>query len=224
MLSRHWYRSSIGKKALMAISGLVLAGFVLMHLLGNLLIYAGPEALNTYALKLRHLGDLLWVARGFLLGAVLVHLWTTIALARENAKARPRAYRIKAPLLTSYAAQTMLLSGVLALAYLVYHLLHFTFGVTYPSLFNKTDAAGRHDVYSMVVLSFQHPLISWIYIVGVALLCLHLSHGIASVFQTLGLNNERIIPVVGWIGRVIAALLFLGYASIPASVLLGIVR
>ena len=218
------FSSSIGKKALMAVSGLVLLGFVVMHLLGNLLVFRGSDALNAYAVKLRHLGGLLWAARGLLLAAALIHIWTSIALSRENAKARPRAYRVKEPLLTNYAAQTMLLSGVLTLAYIIYHLLHFTFGVTYPTLFDKTDPSGRHDVYSMVVLSFQHPLISWVYLAGVGLLCLHLSHGISSTCQTLGVNNERTIPVVAWIGRVVAALLFIGYASIPVSILLGLVR
>lgn len=208
----------------MAVSGLILLGFVIAHLLGNLLVFAGSDALNAYAAKLRHLGPLVWAARGFLLAAVAVHVWTSIALSRENAAARPRAYRVKQPLLTSYAAQTMLLSGVLTLAYVAYHLLHFTFGVTYPSFFGKTDAAGRHDVYAMVVLSFQRPIISWIYVVGVGLLCLHLSHGIASTFQTLGFNSERTVPLVARLGRAAALLLFLGYASIPVAVLLGWVR
>ncbi|MBI3021471.1 MAG: succinate dehydrogenase cytochrome b subunit [Candidatus Omnitrophica bacterium] len=218
-----WYRSSIGKKVLMAASGLVLLGFVAMHLLGNLLIYQGPDALNAYAKKLRDLGLLLWAARGGLLVALVVHVWTSIALSLENRRARPQRYAVQRTRETTIAARSMLVSGVMVTAYLVYHLLHFTFRVTNPDISHAMDRFGHPDVYAMVVLSFQQPAISIAYIIGMAAVCLHLSHGIGSACQSLGLNDERTIPAVAFIGRLIAVVLFIGYTAIPLSVLAGLV-
>jgi succinate dehydrogenase / fumarate reductase cytochrome b subunit len=218
-----WLRSSIGKKALMAASGLMLIGFVVMHLLGNLLIFQGPDALNAYAKKLRDLGPILWVARGGLILAVIAHIVTSIQLSIENRRARPVRYAQQRSAETTLAARTMMLSGGLLLAYLVYHLLHFTFRVTNPGISHATDALGRHDVYAMVVQSFAHPAIVLVYLAGVAAACAHVSHGIASAFQTLGLNNERTLSVLTLLSRLFAALLFLGYASIPLAVSLGFI-
>src|SRR3990167_9323817 len=118
----------------------------------------------------------------------------------------------------------MLVSGLLVLAYLVYHLLHFTFRVTNPDLSQGVDALGRHDIYTMVVRSFQHTPIALAYIAGRAFVCLHLSHGVASAFQTLGLTTERTIPVLSWFSRLFALAVFLGYCAIPVAVLSGVVR
>ena len=219
-----WLRSSIGKKALMAVSGVVLVGFIISHLLGNLLIFRGADALNAYGAKLRHLGWLLWAARGFLLVMTAVHITTSVELAVENRRARPQGYRMQRYAQTTPAARLMLVSGLLVLAYLVYHLLHFTFRVTNPNLSHGIDALGRHDIYTMVVRSFQHVPIALAYIIGMACVCLHLSHGVASAFQTLGLTTERTIPVLSWISRLFALAVFLGYCAIPAAVLSGVVR
>ena len=218
-----WLKSSIGKKALMAVSGLLLVGFVIAHLLGNLLIYLGPEAINAYAQHLRDLGPLLWVARGALLAAVVMHAATSVHLAVENRRARPQPYQLVRRRETTLAARTMMASGLLLVAYLAYHLLHFTFGATNPTLSRVTDALGRHDVYAMMVLSFQQPAISLAYLLGMTALCLHLGHGIGSVFQTLGLTTERTLPRITRVGRLVALALYLGYISIPCAVLLGIV-
>ncbi|MDP3703875.1 MAG: succinate dehydrogenase cytochrome b subunit [Candidatus Omnitrophota bacterium] len=220
----NWLRSSIGKKALMAVSGLVLVGFIISHLLGNLLIFGGPDALNAYGAKLRHLGWWLWAARGFLIASVAVHITTSVQLAIENRRARPQGYRMQRYAETTLAARTMLISGLLVLAYLVYHLLHFTFRITNPSFSHRVDALGRHDIYTMAVRSFQQIPISLAYIAGMAFVCLHLSHGVASAFQTLGLTSERTIPVLSWISRLFALAVFLGYSSIPIAVLLGMVK
>lgn len=217
-------RTSLGKKVLMAVSGLILVGFVIMHLLGNLTIFFGPDALNAYALKLQHLGALLWVARSVLLLAVIVHIVTSIQLTIENRRARPITYRVQRTAETTLAARTMALSGFLLLAYIIYHLLHFTFGVTHPHLAHLTDALGRHDVYTMAVVSFQNPYLSLAYIVAMAILCLHLGHGIGSAPQTLGLNTESTIPVFRRLGRILAGALFLGYSAIPLAVLSGFIR
>ena len=223
MVSGNWLRSSIGRKALMAASGLVLVGFVIMHLLGNLLIYRGPDAINAYAKKLRDLGPMLWVARAGLLLALIVHVVASIQLSIESRRARPVRYQKLRSAETTLAARTMLLSGVLVLAYLIYHLLHFTFHVAHPVLTRVTDDTGHISVYAMVILSFREWPISLAYIAGMACVCLHLSHGIASSFQTLGLTTERTLPVLSWFGRLFAFVVFLGYISIPLAVLLGFI-
>lgn len=220
---RSWVRSSIGKKVLMAASGLVLLGFVVIHLLGNLLIYQGPEALNAYAHKLRELGWLLWAARAFLLAVLVVHVWTSLVLAHENRMARPQRYAVQRTQETTVAARSMLISGVMVTAYLAYHLLHFTFRVTNPDISHAMDRFGHPDIYAMAVLSFQQPAITLAYIIGMAAVCLHLSHGIGSACQSLGLNDERTIPIVVFAGRLIAVVLFIGYTAIPLSVLAGLV-
>lgn len=221
MLTARALQSSIGKKALMAVSGLVLLGFVIAHLLGNLQIFLGPEAINAYAVKLRHYGALLWVARGVLLLALLLHVWTSVQISVENRRARGSRYAVYRPGVTTLAARSMLPTGALLLSYIVYHLLHFTFRTAHPELTHATDALGRHDVYRMMVLSFQDVYISASYIVGMTALCLHLAHGFGSSFQTLGLNTERAIPVTAALSRVTAALIFLGYVSIPVAVQAG---
>ena len=224
MLTRGWCRSSLGKKAIVAVTGAALLVFVIMHLAGNLLIFGGAGALNAYAEKLRHLAPLVWCVRLSLLAALVVHVWLTVLLARDNAAARPRSYRKIVSRTTTMAARAMLLSGGVFVAYLIYHLLHFTFRVTNPEISNAVDEWGRRDVYRMVVLSFQQWPITAAYVVGVAAVSWHLSHGIGSTVQTLGLGHERTIPVVTRLGRLAALLIFLGYASIPLSVLLRIVK
>ena len=219
-----WLRSSIGKKACMAVSGLLLLGFVIAHLLGNLLIFYGPDALNGYAHHLREWGPYLWLARGVLLLAVVVHIVTSIHVTLENRAARPQPYRVQRSRETTLAARTMMLSGLLVLAYLIYHLLHFTFRLTNPAVSQAIDPLGHPDVYAMVVRSFQVPAISLAYIVAMALLWFHVMHGIGSAFQTLGLNNARTLRAVSLGGRLLAAAIFLGYVSIPLAVLFGVIH
>ena len=221
---RQLFRSSVGRKTVMALSGLILFGFVVAHLLGNLLIFVGPEALNAYAVKLRTLGPMLWIVRLVLLASVLLHIETSVRLTIENRKARPQPYAVYRSGETTFAARTMMVSGVLLLAYLIYHLLHFTFRLVHPECSNTTDALGHHDVYQMAVLSFQQWPIVLAYLVGVWAVCVHLSHGIGSSPQTLGLNNEHTLSLFRWLGRLMAGAIFVGYASIPLSVLLGVVR
>ncbi len=228
LTSRIW-RSSLGKKYIMAISGLVLVGFVVGHLLGNLQIFLGPEALNRYGHFLQTTPELVWPARIGLLVLVILHIVSAIALSRQNRAARPVPYAHSEVVASSYASRTMLMSGLIVLAFIIYHLLHFT--VQVPSI-NFTgqdfraleDAKQRHDIYRMMVLGYQRPLVSGFYALSIGLLCLHLSHGVSAMFQSMGLSN-RTYEV--WLGRFapgLAVLLFLGYCSIPAAVLLGIVK
>jgi succinate dehydrogenase / fumarate reductase cytochrome b subunit len=208
----------------MALSGLLLLGFVIMHLAGNLLIFGGPDAINGYAKKLRDLGPLLWVARGGLLVAVLAHVHTSLQLAIENRRARPERYHVERARAATMAGKTMVLSGLLVAAYLIYHLLHFTFRVTNPDLSHGTDALGRHDVYAMMVRSFQQPAITVVYVLGMTLVCLHMSHGIGSACQTLGVTRRRTVDLAARAGQGMALVIFAGYAAIPMAVWLGVIR
>lgn len=217
------FRSSLGKKFLMATTGLMLVVFLAGHLAGNLLIYAGPDTLNAYALKLRKLPAVLWGARIILLVAIAVHLWTSSHLARQNRAARPTRYAAYRPSETTWYARTMIVSGLLLLAFIVYHLLHFTFQVADPVVTGFIDPLGHHDVYRMVVHSFQQPVVSLAYIIAMAVLFSHLRHGIASTAQTLGINNARTIVVFEWAGAALSWAFFLGYASIPLAILFGVI-
>lgn len=216
--------SSVGKKIIMAVTGLMLVGFVAGHLLGNLMIFAGPNALNGYAKKLLDLGGLLWVARIGLIAAVVLHIVSAIKLNGENRAARPQAYAVKKNSTTTFAARTMMLSGLVVLGFIIYHLMHFTFRVTNPDISHGLDPKGRHDTYTMVVLSFQQVSISAVYIIAQILLAFHLSHGIQSMFQTLGWNNAVLLPRLRLAARVIAFAIFAGYVSIPVAVLTGFIK
>ncbi len=217
-------KSSIGRKAITAITGLILFGFVVVHMLGNLQIFLGQDALNSYAEHLEELVFLLWPARIFLLITVLVHIGVSLGLALENKKARPVPYAKKDTVQASLASRTMVLTGLIILLFIVYHLLHFTFGVTNPEFAHLVDLKGRDDVYSMVVLSFQNYWISGTYVLAMFFLCVHLSHGLASFPQSLGLNNEKLMPIFKIAARVLALAIFVGNSSIPLAILLGIVK
>ena len=213
-------RSSLGTKYLMALSGVALLLFVLAHMAGNLLVFAGQDALNSYAAGLQDLGPLLWVARIGLLGIFALHVSCAWRLTRQNQAARPVAYDVNEPLRSTYASRTMLMSGLIIMAFVVFHLLHLTLGVTHPEHHKLLDEVGRPDVYSMVVLGFREVPIAVAYLVAMALLGMHLSHGIASLFQSLGLNAPKYRPVVTCVGRGIAALIVLGNCSMPLAALL----
>ena len=220
-----FYRSSVGKKFIVAITGVVLIAFVVGHLLGNLQIFLGQDWINSYAEHLRELGPFLWVIRAFLLFNVLLHIFCTISLALENRRARPVRYKKKEHVKATFASRSMALSGLIVLAFILYHLAHFTVRVTDPRfLLLKADPLNRYDVYSMMVYGFQNVYVSIFYIVGLFLLTLHLTHGSSSFFQSLGLNNQRLTPRLAIGGRILAWLLFIGYTSIPIAVLLGFIK
>lgn len=215
-------RSSVGRKIIVALTGVILILFVIGHLLGNLQIYLGPEWINSYSQHLRDLGPLLWAIRAGLLIAVLLHIYFTILLAIENRRARPDRYRRKRHVKATWASRHMALSGLVVLAFIIFHLLHFTghnFNARFPLL--KNDPLNRYDVYSMMVYGFQNVWASAFYVFALFLLTLHLTHGSSSFFQSLGLNNKRLTPRLAFAGRIFAWLIFIGYASIPIAVLLG---
>ena len=220
-----FYRSSVGKKMIVAVTGVVLIVFVVGHLLGNLQIFLGPEWVNSYAEKLRELGPFLWVIRAFLLVSVLLHIFYTISLALENRRARPERYEKTEHVKATFASRSMALSGLIVLAFIIYHIAHFTVRVTDPRfLLLKADPLNRYDVYSMMVYGFQNVFVSGFYIVAMFLLTLHLSHGTSSFFQSLGLNDKKLTPRLAVAGRVFAWLIFVGYTSIPIAVLLHLVK
>ena len=217
--------SSVGRKIIVAVTGVILILFVIGHLFGNLQIFLGPEWINAYSQHLRDLGPLLWLVRIVLLITVILHIYFTILLAIENRRARPERYRDRNYVKASWASRHMTVSGLVVFAFIIYHLLHFTarkFNPQFPLL--KLDPLNRYDVYSMMVYGFQNVYVSIFYIVGLFLLTLHLTHGSSSFFQSLGLGNERLTPKLAIGGRIFAWLLFIGYVSIPIAVLLGFIK
>jgi succinate dehydrogenase / fumarate reductase, cytochrome b subunit len=217
----------VGKKAVMAVTGLVLVGFVIAHMLGNLKIFLGAEAINTYAVFLRTMGEplapyglLLWVVRIVLLACVALHITAAVQLTRMNWAARPQGYDTKRSIATTYAARTMRWSGVILALFVVYHLLHLTAGVVgfQPGEFHHLS------VYHNVVAGFSVWYVSLFYIVAMACLCLHLDHGIWSMLQTLGWNNARTTWALQALSRTVALVVFVGFISVPVAVLAGWVR
>jgi len=222
--------SSVGMKYLMAVTGGLLLLFVIGHMVGNLQIFAGREAINRYGHLLQSSGELLWVVRLGLLAVVALHIGSAIKLSLENKAARPVAYAQYQPVGSTYASRTMLMSGLIVFAFIVFHLLHYTvraqvvnltgqdFGVFKEALPNGGQ---RHDVYKMMIVGFRNVWVSAFYVLGVGLLCLHLSHGASSMFQSLGWKNDAYRPWLDRLARLLALAIFLGYISIPVAILLG---
>ena len=219
-----FYQSSIGKKYVVAVTALLLILYVLGHLVGNLQIYLGPDRINAYAKFLHDLGPILWVIRVFLLAAFVIHIAATIQLAQENRLAKPQKYAVAGYQRSTMASRTMIVSGLIVLCFVIYHILQFTLQVTDPEFREVHDSIGRHDVYRMLILGFRHPLVSLFYVIALFLLTTHLSHGFASVVQTLGINNRKIANFVSTGGQILAWVVFAGYISIPVTILFGIIR
>ena len=237
------FRSTIGRKFLMAVTGVILVGFVIGHLVGNLQIFSPPDKINGYAEFLHGMGPLLWVVRLVLLASAVVHVWAAISLTLENNKARGQGrYAVKHTIQATLASRTMRLTGFVVLAFLVYHLLHFTIGGVdanfkaglpkytltsdYHVLGLSVVKAGTavSDVHTMMVRGFSNPIVSAFYILAIALLCFHLVHGFDSMFQTFGLRNGRWAQGLRKAALALAVLYFLGNLAIPAAILAGKVR
>jgi succinate dehydrogenase / fumarate reductase cytochrome b subunit len=201
----------------MAVTGAALFLFVTAHLLGNLQVFLGPDAINHYAASLKSIPEVLWGARLGLLACVGIHILMTIQLAQINSKARPQSYAKKTNRHSSAASRTMYLSGPLLAAFIVYHLLHMTVGSAHPQ-FSETD------VYSNMVFGFRVWWVSAAYIIAMALLCLHLRHGVQSMFQSLGFNHPKHTPRIQSAANAIGLLYFAGFASIPLAALTGVLR
>ena len=215
---RFW-QTTIGKKAIMAVTGVVLFGFVVGHLLGNLQIYISPEKLNHYAETLRTLPALVWGTRIVLLISVCLHIWASFALWSLQRAARPIGYVKKSNLNSSYASRTMKWSGPIILAFIIFHLLHFTFGAVHPG-----GPFDQHNVYNNVVYGFQVWLVSLFYIIAMVMLCYHLYHGLWSMFQSLGINHPVYTPWLRAFAKIFAVVVAVGNISIPVAVLAGFLR
>jgi succinate dehydrogenase / fumarate reductase, cytochrome b subunit len=211
--------STIGKKIVMASTGIVLFGFVLGHMAGNLQLYLGAAALNGYAVWLREFlhGAGLWIARAVLLACVVLHVWAAVALTAVDRAARPVGYREWEPRESTYASRTMRWSGVFLLAFVIYHLLDLTFGVVNPHFVPG-------DVYHNVIASFRVVPVSLLYIAAMLLLWLHLRHGVWSMLRTLGLAHPRYDTLAHRAAAAFATLVVAGNVSFPLAVLLGVVK
>ena len=220
-LSR-FYASSIGKKILVALTGLILLGFVLGHMIGNLLIFAGPDAINEYGHLLQTAlhGGGVWIARIGLLAATVVHVVATISLTKANREARQDKYGMQKAQVSTKSSHIMIWSGLTILAFIVYHLLHFTVRVGNDYGTYKTVLHGEtvHDVYRMVIAGFSWAPASIFYLVAMALLSSHLSHGFSSLFQTLGISTDKSEPLFKKAGYAFAGLIFAGNAAIVLSI------
>ncbi len=209
--------STLGKKVLMAVTGVILFGFVVGHMLGNLQIYLGAERLNHYAELLQTNKPFLWAFRSVMLFSVSVHIIAAVQVWLRNRAARPVKYRVFRPPAVDYAARTMAWSGPILALFIAYHLLDFTVGSANPDFV-------RGEVYHNVIASFSNPVIAGVYIVANLLLAFHLYHGLWSLFQTMGWDHPR----YGWLRRVPAVffsvLIGAGNVSIPLAVLTGVVQ
>lgn len=217
------YKSALAKKMVMAVSGIILFGFVLAHMVGNLKIYLGREALNHYAEGLRELGapllahgQALWIARIVLLAAVVLHIWSAWQLTLINRRARPHAYVKKGVVQATYAARTMRWGGVIILLFVVYHLLHLTVGSVHPDFVPG-------DVYHNVVAGLQVPWVAGFYILANLALGFHLYHGLWSMFQSLGLDHDAYKNARRPFAITFAVLITAGNISFPLAVLAGLV-
>ena len=215
-----FWQSTNGKKIVMALTGAMMFLFVIGHLLGNLLVFAGRAQINVYAQFLHFDGTLLWLVRSILIVALVLHVVATVQLALRNKRARPIGYLRKEAINSSYASRTMYWSGPIVLAFIIFHLLQFTAGYIHPE---ATFIAG--DVYYNLVTGFQVWWVSAWYVFAICLLGLHLRHGLWSMLQSVGLAHsllkERVLKQVALI---VAVLIVLGYISIPISILMGFVK
>jgi len=212
---------SIGRKAVVAVTGLFMVLFVVVHLLGNSTIFVGPDGINAYAEKLHGLGPFVWAFRLVMLCLLLLHVIFAVLLTLENRAANPEKYAVKKMLKANFASETMIWTGLLLLAFLVYHLLQFTVRIT-PDIVLGNDAKNRVDVFTMVFTSFRITPIALVYVAAMVTLFLHLSHGIQSIFQSIGLNNDKTMPQFSVLGKVLSAIFLVGYSAIPVLILVGI--
>jgi succinate dehydrogenase / fumarate reductase cytochrome b subunit len=221
-----FYEAPIGKKAVMAVTGVLLFGYVIAHLLGNLQIYTGtPDQINAYAAFLHNPANAipLWLARIVLLLAVGLHITAAVQLWGQNRAARPVSYKKTKDVPTAYAARTMRWSGVIIAAFVIFHVLHLTADAV-PGLEQHHIAANQPDVYGNVVRGFQNIGVSVFYIIAILLLCMHLYHGIWSMFQSMGFFHPRYTPTIKKGAALVAILIAAGNISIPIAVLTGLVR
>jgi succinate dehydrogenase / fumarate reductase cytochrome b subunit len=209
--------SSIGRKVVMAVTGVVLVGYVVVHMLGNLQLYLGPAALNAYAVKLREMPALLWGVRLLLLGSVALHVWAAASLTRTNMAARGIGYRERRNRESTYASRTMRWSGVILLLFVVYHLLHLTVGSVHPDFVPG-------DVYHNMVVGLRAGIAPFFYILAMLALGLHMYHGVWSLMQTVGLSHPKYDRLRYALAGLVTVVVVLGNLSFPIAVMTGLVK
>lgn len=223
-------QSTLGLKILMALTGVVLVGFVLIHMLGNLQIFipfdgqSGEAAIDTYGYLLKSNAAVLWGARFVLLGSVVGHIFAAVKLTNRSNSARPREYELRRWFSDSYAVRTMRWGGVIVLLFIIYHLLHFTVGVD-AALFTEVKHCSTETCFvrENVIRGFQQPFISVFYMIAQIALGLHLTHGVWSLFRTLGFTSQQWNARSRVLAMVIGGLITLGNIAIPMSILMGII-
>jgi succinate dehydrogenase / fumarate reductase cytochrome b subunit len=212
-----FYGTTIGKKVVMAVSGLIVVGWLLAHMIGNATIFAGPEAVNHYAALLRENPPILWGQRLLLIAALGSHIHAAFSLWSRNNDARPKAYYQRKDLATNYAALTMRYGGLVLISFIIYHILHLTIGMTGHLGYEFNP----EDVYNNVVLGFSHPAVAGAYIIAQCALGMHLYHGIWSLTQTLGADHPKYNALRQGAAVAGTLIIILGFISIPISVLTG---
>ncbi|HEV8122998.1 MAG TPA: succinate dehydrogenase cytochrome b subunit [Gemmatimonadales bacterium] len=212
-----FYRSTVGKKMIMAVTGFILVGFVIVHMVSNLLVFQGPGKLDAYAAFLRSTGELLWLARGILLLAVILHIDAAWQLSRRSQASRPQDYKKRVPQVSTWGARTMRWGGVLLLLFIVFHLLHFTFGRVHPDYPGFHHATVTHNV----MVGFTSLPVVIFYEVAMIALGLHFYHGIAAMVMSLGGNHPGYTPMLRKAATAIAILTALGFMSVPLAVYFG---
>lgn len=218
------FSTSIGKKIVMAVTGLMLLLFLTIHLLGNSSIFAGAAGINAYAHHLHSMPVAVIAGfRFFMLAIFCLHIILALQITIENRMSSSQAYAVKAMRKTTFASENMIWSGLIILLFVLYHLAQFTFQVT-PGLVLEKDVLGNFDVYKMVTTSFSSAIVTLVYVVAMIALFLHLYHGVQSFFQTLGLSNDKTQPALIKFGMLAALVFLIGYSAIPLSVLVGILK
>ena len=236
-------KSTIGRKVLMALTGLILVLFVLGHMLGNLQIFLGPDVINAYAYKLHHVMpvEMLWGIRLFLLVCIGIHIWAAISLTLDNRKARPQGYVLNKSVQATYAAKTMRISGIILLAFIIFHIAHYTArtvpGMEYDQLIEDVALIKNGEVVlkngapvmtfnvnDMMIAGFEVWWVSAFYILATGLLCMHLIHGVSSMFQSVGLRNQLWRKRLDRLALIYGVVVFLGFAVIPVASMAGMLK
>ena len=212
-----FWGSTIGKKVVMAVTGIVLVGYILAHATANLLIFVGASALDAYAAKLRTMPILLWGVRALLLVSVVLHVVAAAQLAARSRSARPTPYHRLAPQTSSAASRTMRWGGVAILLFVVYHILHFTTGQAHPDFVHLAP-------YHNVTTAFRVWWVAAIYVAAMIALAMHLYHGTWSMFQTLGIEHARVNVARRRLATIVAVLVPLAFVTVPIAVLAGFIR
>ncbi|HAD57710.1 MAG TPA: succinate:quinone oxidoreductase [Planctomycetaceae bacterium] len=215
--------SSVGQKLIAGATGIALVGFLVVHMAGNLQIFAGANSLNAYAALLKSQAIVLWSARLGLLVLIGLHIAMTVRQVIRNRGQKSKKYATTNYRRTTVASRSMMLTGSVLLGFIVFHLLHFTGGVILPEAYQQTDSEGRHNVFAMVVDGFRHPIVLAVYLAGMAALATHLHHAISSVWQTLGLARDGCDSRVRKLSPILAAVIIAGFLLVPLSIVTGFV-